>query len=140
MRLRFAKQAEDLSPRSMQHPLLAPGDRVLLQNQTGVKPTRWDRSGVVVEVKPHDQHMVKVDGSSRVTLRNRQFLRKITPIPLADTRVYHDVFPETATGPIAPAHPASLAEAEPTSTGPITPPHDALQDQVVGPSPGRGEK
>ena len=30
-----------------------------------------------MEVLPYDQYRVKVDGSGRITLRNRQFLRKI---------------------------------------------------------------
>ena len=38
---------------------------------------KWDRTGVVVEVLPYDQYRVKVDGSGRVSLRNRQFLRKL---------------------------------------------------------------
>ena len=63
---------------------LVPGDRVLVQNQSGTKPKRWDRSGVVVEVKPHGQHLVRVDGSRRVTLRNRQFLRRVEQLQAAD--------------------------------------------------------
>ena len=31
-------------------------------------------SGKVVEVRQHDQYVIKVDGSGRVTLRNRKFL------------------------------------------------------------------
>ena len=37
-------------------------------------PTKWDRSGVMVESARHDQYRVKVDGSGRITL-NRLFLR-----------------------------------------------------------------
>ena len=58
-------------------PPLAVGTRVLVQNQTGLHRNRWDRSGVVVEAKPHSQYLVKVDGSGRVTLRNRRFLRRV---------------------------------------------------------------
>lgn len=35
-----------------------------------------DQSGIVMEVKDYDQHVVKIAGSGRLTLRNRQFLRK----------------------------------------------------------------
>ena len=84
MRVRFAKQMDTLTPGSREHVQLAPGDRVLVQNQVGAKPKRWDRSGVVVEVKPHGQHLVRVDGSRRVTLRNRQFLRKVEQLQAAD--------------------------------------------------------
>ena len=47
-----------------------------IQNQSGNDPNKWDKTGVVVEVKQHDQYVIRVDGSGRVTLRNRKFLRK----------------------------------------------------------------
>ena len=77
LRLRFAKQVDDLRSNTRQLPRLVPGNRVILQNQTGNHSKRWDRTGVVVESKPYDQYIVKVDGSGRLTLRNRQFLRHI---------------------------------------------------------------
>ena len=52
---------------------------VSVQNQKGNKPKRWDRSGIVVEVKEHDQYLIKMDGTGRPSLRNRQFLRPIIP-------------------------------------------------------------
>ena len=58
-------------------PPLAVGDRVLVQNQTGRAPNKWDKSGVIIECKPHDQVNVMMDGSRKVSLRNRQFVRKI---------------------------------------------------------------
>ena len=48
----------------------------MIQNQNGRFPKKWDKSGIVVEVRSNDQYTVKVDGSGRLTLRNRQFLRK----------------------------------------------------------------
>ena len=51
------------------------GTRVALQNQSGNQPKRWDRRGVVVENLPFHQYKVKLDGSNRVTLRNRKFIR-----------------------------------------------------------------
>ena len=59
---------------------LTVGDKVFLQNQRGPNPRRWDRTGTVLESKPHDQYLVKVDGTGRTTLRNRKFLRKYTPV------------------------------------------------------------
>ena len=35
---------------------------------------------MIVEVRQFDQYVVRVDGSGRVTLRNRKFLRKYTPV------------------------------------------------------------
>ena len=58
---------------------LALGEKVFLQNQQGPCPNKWDRSGVVVESPSHDQYRVKVDGSGRLTLRNRRFLWAYTP-------------------------------------------------------------
>ena len=39
--------------------------------------TKWDKTGVVMEVKPHEQIAVKVDGNRRLTLRNRRFVREL---------------------------------------------------------------
>ena len=39
------------------------GDRVMIQNQRGPKPTKLDRSGTIVEVRDFDKYIVKVDGS-----------------------------------------------------------------------------
>ena len=36
-------------------PLIAVSDKVLVQNQKGRSPNIWDKSGVIVECKPHDQ-------------------------------------------------------------------------------------
>ena len=57
------------------------GDKVFLQNQVGPNPRRWERTGTVMECKDHDQYAVKVDGTGRITLRNRKFLRKLKQIP-----------------------------------------------------------
>ncbi|KAK3882768.1 hypothetical protein Pcinc_012877 [Petrolisthes cinctipes] len=51
---------------------LTPGTKVWVQNQTY---GAWDRSGVIVEVRPHRQYMVRLDGSGRISLRNRRHLR-----------------------------------------------------------------
>ena len=48
-----------------------------IQNQAGPRAKKWDKTGMVVEVLPFDQYLVRVDGSGRVTRRNRQFLRII---------------------------------------------------------------
>ena len=50
-----------------------------MQNQQGPNPNKWDQSGVVVESAGHDQYCIKVDGSGRITLHNRRFLRAYTP-------------------------------------------------------------
>ena len=45
----------------------------------GSNPKRWDCSGLVVEVLPHNQYTLKIDGSGRLTKRNRRFLRLYKP-------------------------------------------------------------
>ena len=37
------------------------------------------KSGKIIDVKPHNQYLVKVNGSGRITVRNRRFLHKFTP-------------------------------------------------------------
>jgi len=61
-------------------PPLCVGDHVRIQNQMGPHPNKWDKTGLVVEVKQYNQYLIRVDGSKRVTLRNRKFLRKFKPI------------------------------------------------------------
>ena len=55
---------------------LAPGETVLMQNQTGPTPLKWGSTGTVMEVGSHDQFIVKLHGSGRLTQRNRKYLKK----------------------------------------------------------------
>ena len=80
LRNRHQKVCEKLTEHTQHLPALEVGDTVRLQNQRGPQPLKWDRTGVVVEVKQFDQYIVRVDGSGRATLRNRKFLRKYVPI------------------------------------------------------------
>ena len=75
---RLTRTTESLKEHSRPLRPLGVGERVFLQNQQGPSPTKWDRSGVVVEAPGHDQYRVKVDGSGRLTLCNRRFLRAYT--------------------------------------------------------------
>ena len=56
------------------------GDKVRIQNQTGPHPTKWDRTGTIVEVRQFHQYLVRMDGSGRLSPRNRKFLRKYVPV------------------------------------------------------------
>ena len=42
------------------------------------RAAKWDKVGRVVEILPFDQYVIKVDGSGRITKRNRRFLRLIS--------------------------------------------------------------
>ena len=108
---RMVLEHEKWSAHTRPLPPLKVGDTVFVQNQSGNHPRRFERTGIIVEVLQHDQYQVRMDGSGRISLRNRKFLRKFTPTPRAN--------------PAIPASPASLPKpvhmpAKPTS--PITPP------------------
>ena len=77
---RSAKDQENLSEHVKDHAPLALGDHVMVQNQVGNNPKRWEKRGVIVNVLPNRQYQVRLDGSRRLTLRNRKFLRKFSPI------------------------------------------------------------
>jgi len=78
LRTRFAGSVEKLNLHARQLPKLQIGERVFIQNQNGTHPNKWDRSGIIVESLGHDQYTVKVDGTGRITNRNRRFLRHYT--------------------------------------------------------------
>ena len=80
LRNRHQKTVERLSEHTRSLPPLKVGDCVRIQNQTGHHPTKWDKTGLVIEVRQYDQYVIRVDGSGRVTLRNRKFLRKYVPV------------------------------------------------------------
>ena len=80
LRNRHMKAHEALSQHTRNLPPLTIGDSVRIQNQTGPHPTKWDKTGIVIEVRQFDQYVVRMDGSGRVTLRNRKFLRKFIPV------------------------------------------------------------
>ena len=62
--------------RRRQRRRLQPGARVWVQDQ----PTkRWSKSGTVVEVHPHRQYAVRMDGSGRISLRTRSHLKEVPP-------------------------------------------------------------
>ena len=49
------------------------GAEVFCQN---LKTKTWDRSGRVVECLPYRQYKIKIDGTGRITLRNRRHIRQ----------------------------------------------------------------
>ena len=79
MKPRYIKTLESLNEHARPLLPLRQGDHVFVQNQCGRFPNKWDRSGVIVEVKDHDQYVVKIAGTGRLTLRNRRFLRHYNP-------------------------------------------------------------
>ena len=105
------------------------GDSVQVQNQHGSLPRRWHTTGRVVEKLDHQQYRVRVDGSNRMTLRNRRFLRKILPVvdvpsqyqtPSPDLVQYHETAPNQANDsrdclPPTPLTPTPIPPCEPNT-------------------------
>jgi hypothetical protein len=77
---RHVKTIETYNTHTKTLPELYEREHVAVQNQNGTHPTRWDKTGTVVECLPHRQYKIKMDGSGRVTMRNRKFLRRISPV------------------------------------------------------------
>ncbi|XP_071058284.1 uncharacterized protein [Pseudochaenichthys georgianus] len=123
LRTRMSRTTESLGTHSRPLRPLALGERVFLQNQQGPSPHKWDRSGIVVESPGHDQYRIRVDGSGRLTLRNRRFLRAYTPAT-----------PCAREQPAAPLPPPAALDHEPP---PIHPgwatPQGIAQRPAVGP-------
>ena len=80
IRVRLMRTCENLESKSRELTPLKKGDRVLVQNQvkSSGRPNKWDRQGIIVASKNNDQYLVKVDGTGRLTLRNRRFLRRFS--------------------------------------------------------------
>lgn len=106
LRKRHLLVSERLSEHTRHLQPLIVGDHVRVQNQTGPFPTKWDKTGLVIEVRQFDQYVIRIDGSGRVTLRNRRFLRKYTPFiqrsPLINLPYSS---PSVTTGPPLPTAP-----------------------------------
>jgi hypothetical protein len=81
--LALARQRSNLTIRynmtTRTMPPLSPGTCVTVQSQVGNHPTRWAKTGVVVQSHANRQYSIRMHGSGRVTLRNRRFLRPISP-------------------------------------------------------------
>lgn len=124
LKARYMKSMERLNENSRLLPPLAVGDNVFIQNQTGSRPTKWDRSGVIVEVKDFDQYLVKVSGSGRITLRNRKFIKKFEPHPLVGRQ-------PTIPPPSFPAPPSVPFKIDPPAQSTPTDPEVTVPDQHI---------
>ncbi|XP_066932512.1 uncharacterized protein [Clytia hemisphaerica] len=120
LRLHHLKTAERLAIGTRPLPPLKVGDHVRIQNQVGPNPRKWDRTGSIIEVRQFDQYAVRVDGSGRVTLRNRKFLIigvmpqnspfQIPSLPAPQPLTHTHTSPPTLTypRPVLPNHPSYL--------------------------------
>ena len=112
---RHAKREKDLTEHTKVLVPLRVGQVVLVQNQSGNNPLRWNRSGQVVEVLPFDQYRIKMDGTGRSSLRNRKFLRAIIPFSQSASDIPQPL--PTTTLDTAPSD--DLVEPIPDLPGPV---------------------
>jgi hypothetical protein len=56
-----------------------PATHIIVQNQVGNHPLRWDKRGTIIKCEGFDQYQLMLDGSRRLTRRNRKYLRLFTP-------------------------------------------------------------
>ena len=83
----------------------------MIQNQHGAGKIarKWDKTGLVLEDMGYNKYRIKVDGSGRVTDRNRQYLRHFTPV----TTPQPGPRPETSFAPKPVAEPDYQPVVEP---------------------------
>jgi len=138
LKVRLARQVEKLEAGSHELTPLHVGDTVRIQNQTGNHPTKWDKTGTVVQVGDNDQCIVMVDGSRRLTLRNRRYLRKmLAPAPSTHMQPPAALFSQP---PLTQQPPATHSPQPPTAQSlkpPVTQtpqPHVTQSPQPPAPS------
>ena len=132
---RWSSHTRDLRP-------LQPGSKVMIQNQHGAGKIakKWDKTGLVLENLGFNKYRIKVDGSGRVTDRNRQFLRQFTPVtssqpgPRPDTRYVPVAEPESRSF----SNPEPVVEPQqpviPEPQAPMTPPRQVALPQPTSPT------
>ena len=120
---------ERLSEHTRRLPPLKVGDHVCIQNQTGPYPLKWDKTGIIVEVRQYDQYMVKTDGSNRITLRNRKFLRHFIPARATppSRSIIEDLADLRRTSPQQ--IPALVPDTPSPQALPVTPPPSIISEQ-----------
>ena len=146
LRTRFVRNSENMNCKARQLPPLQPGTKCFIQNQSGNFPKKWHHTGTIIESLPYDKYAVRVDGSNRLTYRNRKFLKAYTsvrltvdsgsqPRPASLERWRNDVTPETDVRPRM-----TYPFGESTSVRPqvVNPSNENLRVRDSGTIPGSG--
>ena len=99
--LRLDRDSAILEKHTKKLDVVPVGHAVAVQNQKGRFPKKWDKTGVIVENMDHDKVLVRMDGSRRLTTRNRRFVKKIiSPQDLPDQGVTQDSSLQVGTGDV----------------------------------------
>ena len=128
---RHSKEKEKWTENTKEMKPLEIADHVYLQNLVGNHPLRWERTGVVLEVKPFNQYVIRLDGSGRVTLRNRRHLRKFTPF-VTTRNILSPQIPQQLTHASKPSKPATPTIKVPLMTPqqPVVPDVHPIQPEA----------
>ncbi len=138
LKARFVRTTEQISEHSRPLQPLRPGDKCFVQNQAGNHAKKWHCSGTIMEVLPHNKYAVMIDGSGRVTHRNRRFLRLYHPVVLnvrsPTTRGWEQptfnepLLMEGASEPRSDVHPGDVSEQKvPSSSSVGVPQADVVE-------------
>ena len=101
LKRRLDRDGARLEQYTKKQELIPIGYAVAVQNQAGRYPKKWDKTGVVVENMDHDKVLVRMDGSRKLTTRNRRFVRKIlSPSDLPDRDVPLQTMPRDSAGQV----------------------------------------
>ena len=130
------REAERLTEHTKRFPPLVVGNHVRIQNQTRLSPLKWDSTGVAIEVRQLDQYVIRVDGSGRVTLCNRKFLRKYVYIPVISPHptqpIKNDLSSRTLNAPQQ--EPTCTKETSKSERDTENPKQDPIKDPTPPPS------
>ena len=86
------------------------GDFVQMQNLRGRNPLKLDYNGIIVGKNNVNSYSVKVNGTNRLTVRNRATLRKILPpVPIHNLESVQDMRPVLSVPSAEPAGSRDLA-------------------------------
>ena len=104
------KMSESYDKGSRLLPTLSVGDFIRVQNQTTNRTTKWDKSGRVTKILGNRQYEILMDGSRRVTMRNRRHLRRIPgkQVVLEEEGEEKDDEIQDLQAPISPASPTNV--------------------------------
>ena len=103
---------------------------------------RWRKLGRVVEVLPNRQYKIKTEGSGRITIRNRRFLKAVNKAQDLTQSPLHLPFPDIPQNPTPPLehtmrktqshpqrHSLPAVTLSPNENGPSHPPPQIPQEQ-----------